>query len=83
MYCQLRLNLPRRSKRRVPKRDQQPLIVKPRMNAVWALDFMHDTLYSGKVFRTRNVIDEAHRGALGSTWKVNIPAAGVIAFLTQ
>jgi len=25
--------------------------------AVWALDFMRDTLYSGKVFRTLNVID--------------------------
>ena len=65
VYCQLRLNLPRRTKRRVPKRERQPLVVEPRMNAVWALDFMRDTLYSGKVFRTLNVIDEATRGALG------------------
>ena len=35
------------------------------MNAVWALDFMRDTLYSGRVFRSFNVIDEANRGALG------------------
>jgi hypothetical protein len=31
----------------VPHRERQPPIVEPRMNAVWALDFMRDTLYSG------------------------------------
>ena len=74
VYCQLRLNLPRRTKRRVPQRVRQPLLVEPRMNAVWALDFMRDTLYSGRVFRTLNVIDEANRGALGIDVAVNIPA---------
>ena len=53
------------------------------MNAVWALDFMRDTLYSGKVFRTLNVIDEANRGALGIDVATSIPAARVIAFLGQ
>src|SRR5690242_4696481 len=83
VYCQLRLNLPRRTKRRVPQRERQPLTVEPRMNAVWALDFMRDTLYSGKVFRTLNVIDEANRGALGIDVAVSIPASRVIAFMTQ
>lgn len=83
VYCQLRLNLPRRTKRRVPQRVRQPLWVEPRMNAVWALDFMRDTLYSGKVFRTLNVIDEANRGALGIDVATSIPAARVIAFLGQ
>ena len=65
VYCQMKLNLPRRTKRRVPKRERRSLVVEPRINAVWALDFMRDTLYAGKVFRTLNVIDEANRGALG------------------
>ena len=43
VYCRLRLNLPRRTKRRVPQRERQSLCVEPRMNAVWALDFMRDT----------------------------------------
>lgn len=50
VYCQLRLNLPRRTKRRVPKRERQSMVVESRLNAVWALDIMRDTLYSGKVF---------------------------------
>lgn len=83
VYCQLRLNLPRRTKRRVPKRERQSMVVESRMNAVWALDFMRDTLYSGKVFRTLNVIDEANRGALGIDIAVSIPASRVIAFLEQ
>jgi putative transposase len=83
VYCQLRLNLPRRTKRRVLKRERQPLWVEPRLNAVWALDFMRDTLYSGRVFRTLNVIDEANRGALGIDVAVSIPAARVTTFLAQ
>jgi putative transposase len=83
VYCRMKLNLPRRSKRRVPKRERQPLVVEPRMNAVWALDFMRDTLYSGKVFRTLNVIDEANRGGLGIDIAVSIPASRVIAFMEQ
>ena len=53
------------------------------MNAVWAIDFMRDTLYSGRVFRTLNVIDEANRGALGIDVAVSIPAARVSTFLAQ
>ena len=53
------------------------------MNAVWALDFMRDTLYSGRVFRTLNVIDEANRGALGIDVAVSIPAVRVTTFLEQ
>lgn len=83
VYCQFRLNLPRRTKRRVPQRERQTLVVEPRMNAVWALDFMRDTLYNGRVFRTLNVMDEANRGALGIDVAVSIPATRVVAFLAQ
>lgn len=53
------------------------------MNVVWALDFMRDTLYGGKVFRTLNVIDEANRGGLGIDVAVGIPAMRVVAFMEQ
>ena len=76
MYCQLRLNLPRRTKRRVPQRERQTLVVEPRMNAVWALDFMRDTLYNGRVFRTLNVMDEANRARSGSTSPSAFPPPG-------
>lgn len=42
---------------------------------VWALDFMHDTLYGGRTFRTLNVIDEADRAGLGIDVATSIPAS--------
>jgi putative transposase len=40
VYCTLRLNLPRRTKRRIPARLRQPLVAPARLNETWALDFM-------------------------------------------
>jgi transposase InsO family protein len=67
VYCALRLNLPRRTKRRVPARARQPLVAPARLNETWALDFMTDALYDGRGFRgfrTLNVIDEGNREGL-------------------
>ena len=47
-YKDMRLNLPRRTKRRLPKLPKQPLTAPTQKNINWALDFMHDTLYYGK-----------------------------------
>lgn len=51
VYCQMRLNQKRRLKRRLPKRERQSLVVTPVVNAVWALDFMFDSLYDGRPVR--------------------------------
>jgi putative transposase len=67
----------------VLNRVRQPLWVVPEMSVVWALDFMRDTLYGGKVFRSLNVIDEANRGALGIDIATSIPAVRVIRFVEQ
>jgi putative transposase len=52
VYCQMSLNQKCRAKRRLPARIRQPLTAAQTINAVRALDFMHDTLYSGRTFRT-------------------------------
>jgi putative transposase len=64
IYKELGLNQKRRTKRRIPTRARQPLEVPPVANAVWSVDFMHDTLYVGRRFRTLNVLDEGVREAL-------------------
>jgi putative transposase len=83
VYCQMRLNQKRRTKKRVIQRPRQPLHVTTQPNEVWALDFMHDRLYSGRPFRTFNVIDEADRAALGIDVSTSIPASRVIRFMEQ
>lgn len=83
IYCDMRLNQKRRTKRRLPKRERQRLLVPTQLNAVWALDFMHDSLYGGRTFRTLNVIDEADRCGLGIDVATSIPATRVIRFVEQ
>ena len=58
VYKAMKLNLPRRSKRRLPARVQQPMVIESRANAEWSMDFMSDTLYHGRRFRTLNILDE-------------------------
>lgn len=65
IYKELGLNHKRRTKKRLPRRVRVPLDVPARPNAVWSIDFMQDTLYSGRRFRTFNVIDEGVREVLG------------------
>ena len=44
VYCALHLNLPRRTRRRVPRRIRTPLLAPPSLNTTWAMDLMVDTL---------------------------------------
>jgi len=73
VYGQLRLNLPRRTKKRLPARLRQPLGVIPHPNAVWAVDFMSDTLCGGRRFRTLNLLDEGVREGLAIESDTSLP----------
>jgi len=81
VYCALRLNRPRRTKRRVLRRPRVPLVAEPMLNRTWALDFMHDSLYDGRVFRTLNVLDQGNREALAIEVGTSLPSRRVIALL--
>ena len=83
VYRALRLNLPRRAKRRLPARVKAPLDTPPQADLVWSLDFMHDTLWCGKRFRTLNVFDEGVREVLAIEVDSSLPAARVVRVLDQ
>ena len=83
VYRALRLNLPRRTRRRVPTRLRQPLVAPLELNKIWALDFMSDALYGGRKFRTLNVIDEANREALALEVSTSIPSVRVVRVLNE
>ena len=51
------------------------------MNEVWALDFMGDTLYDGRGFRTLNIIDDYNREALWIEVDTSLPAERVVRVL--
>jgi len=83
VYCQLNLNLPRRGKKRLPARIRQPLEAGHQPNQGWSCDFMSDALWSGRRFRTFNVIDEFNREALRIEIDTSLPAARVIRALNE
>jgi len=78
VYCALKLNLPRRTKRRLPTRLRQPLEVPGLPNWTWSVDFMSDCLWGGRRFRTFNVLDEGVREALAIEVDTSLPAKRVI-----
>ena len=83
VYCKLRLNLPRRTRKRLPQRLRQPLAVAAAVNAVWALDFMSDALWNGRRFRVLNVLDEGVREALAIEVDTSLPAKRVVRVLAR
>ncbi len=83
VYGALRLNQTRRTHKRLPKRDVLPLAAPARLNDTWALDFMGDSLYSGRAYGLFNVLDEGNREALAIEVDVSLPSVRVIDVLEQ
>ena len=81
VYGALRLNLPRRTTRRVPRRVRQPLTAPPVLNQTWALDFMSETLYDGRRVRLLTMLDEGNREDLEIGVGVSLPSRRVVRLL--
>jgi putative transposase len=79
----MKLNMKRRTKKRRITRERQPLGIATCLNQVWALDFMRDTLYDGRPYRTLNVIDEGNREALRIECGTSIPSARLVRAMNQ
>jgi putative transposase len=83
VYTQLGLQHRRRTKKRLPRRERQPLGTPSLPNAVWALDFMSDALWTGRRFRTLNVLDEGTREALAIEIDTSLPGERVVRLLER
>lgn len=83
VYRGMKLNLPRRTKKRIPYRERQPLTVTALPNQVWSVDFMSDALYCGRRFRTFNVLDEGVREALAIEIDTSLPSRRVVRVLER
>jgi len=83
VYRELGLNLRRKTKKRIPTRDPLPMEVPARANAIWSLDFMQDTLYVGRRFRTLNVLDEGVREILDIEVDTSLPGERVVQVLER
>ena len=83
VYKELRLNLQRRGKRRLPDRIKAPLTVPATPNEVWSADFIADSLWSGRSFRTFNVIDDFNREGLRIEIDTSLPGPRIVRALEE
>ena len=83
IYCELKLNMRRKGKRRLPTRNPAPLSVPASINQCWSIDFMSDALWSGRKFRTFNMVDDYNREALAIEVDLSLPAERMIRVLDR
>ena len=83
VYTGLKLNLPRRGRKRLPDRIRDPLQIPAAANDTWSADFMADALWSGRRFRTFNVTDDFNRECLKIEIDTSLPSARVIRALDE
>jgi putative transposase len=83
VYNKLKLNLRRKHKRRLPAREKQPLQVPDTINETWPMDFMADSLESGRKFRTFNLMDDYNREALAIEIDTSLCGERIVRVLEQ
>ncbi len=83
VYTQMKLNIRRRAKKRLPARVKQTLFQPERKNQVWSVDFMSDSLWDGRRYRLLNIMDDYNREALAIEADTSLPALRVIRVLKR
>lgn len=83
IYKELELNLRIKPRKRIRRDKPDALEVPSEPNRVWSMDFMSDSLASGRSFRTFNVIDDFNRECLAIDIDFSMPSLRVIRSLEQ
>jgi len=83
VYKLLKLNKKRKGRRRLPARVKQSLTQQTAVNSSWSMDFMSDSMVSGRKFRTLNVMDDCSREALAIEVDTSLSAKRVIRTLER
>ena len=83
VYKLLKLNKRRKGKRRLPARIKQPLVRETAINQTWSMDFMSDSMVSGRKFRTLNIIDDCTREVLAIEIDTSLSAKRVTRVLDR
>jgi len=83
LYRELGLKVRRRGGRKRAIGTRAPLEKAARPNAIWVLDFVSDTLDSGRKFRVFNVEDQLTRRGLGVEIDTSLPGRRIVRVLDR
>lgn len=82
-YKELNLAMRRKTKKRLLTEIKHPLELPRRLNETWSIDFMSDSLQTGRRFRTFNVLDDFNREGLGIEIDVSLPSVRIVRVLDR
>lgn len=83
LYRQEGLQVRRRARKRVARKDRVAPDVPQRAGEQWAMDFMRDTLADGRPFRTLNIVDTCTRECLAIAVDTSLPGRRVTRVLDR
>lgn len=83
IYVQNGFPLMKRLKQKMRNNPKNPAVIPLQPNEEWAVDFMHDSLVSGRYLRSLNIIDPYNRECKGMFIRHNIPAERLIECLER
>ena len=78
VYKENEFQLKYRKKQRLEAVERKPMPKANRLNEVWSIDFMSDSLSNVRKFRTFNVLDDFNRESLTIEVDTSLPSARVI-----
>ncbi|MGX4803524.1 IS3 family transposase [Bradyrhizobium guangdongense] len=82
LYREEGLTVRKRRARRKAVGTRAPILVEPRPNARWSLDFVHDQFANGRRFRILNIVDDVTKECLGAIPDTSISGRRVARELT-
>ncbi len=80
VYTDMKLNIRRRFRKRLPVRVKKALHQPDAINEVWSVDFMNDALWDGRRFRLLNIVDDYNREVLHIEADISLPTMRLIRF---
>lgn len=83
VYTEMKLNIRRGAKKRLPARVKHPLTIPTAPNQVWSMDFLSDSLTDGRRFRLLNIPDDFNRESLAIEIDTSLPSLRVIRVLEK
>ncbi len=72
IYTEENLKVRRKTRKRI-RQQRVPMVTPIEPNKRWSMDFMSDSLYNGRRFRTLNVVDDCTRECLGIEVDFSLP----------
>jgi putative transposase len=83
LYHELNLTMRVKAKKRLPQGVKQPLSLSTQPNQIWSIDFMSDSLQTGRRFRTFNVLDDFNREGLAIEIGISLTGPRIVRVLDR